>query len=151
MNEMVLHQHSCLKLLVFIKILHFNSQVGAMRHRTFEAAVIARHGGLLVDVGDNNTEAVFKMIEMLKRKVRTIFIAGNEIAIILKEFNRFCRHLLVLVLGNQYHQFVIGINRETIPQLILLVSSFYINFIREVMVKICMKIRENLAEFFLAR
>ena len=43
--------------------------IGALRHRTYEASVIARNGGLLVDVETQNEEnAIVKMMGMMERK-----------------------------------------------------------------------------------
>ena len=44
-------------------------KVGAMRHRVFEGAVIARGGGILVDVEmSNDTDTVFQLISLLRNK-----------------------------------------------------------------------------------
>ena len=48
-----------------------NARVGAIRHHLYEAMLIAKHGGMLIDFEDNRenvTEGIRYLVNMLQRK-----------------------------------------------------------------------------------
>ena len=64
--------------------------IGAMRHRTFEGAIIAEGGGVLVDVEDNNDDnynynynSIFQLIRLLRRGKIDGFVLDRYTYIIL--------------------------------------------------------------------
>lgn len=88
------------------------NRVGALRHRAYDASVVAKHGGILVDIdAGNSTRSVLKLIRLLREKHIDGFILDRYTFIL---FSHYAYNIISDNIDKEYKEDIKYLKTKTI-------------------------------------